>query len=304
MAESKGWGELPWGAGPWGAGISDGVAPPAIVAVDPEEGSSGIASSTHVSIGVSDEQEVNVDTLLLSVGGITYVRNGVAINGATITAAPNEQNGFTAQVDLPIDLEVGIFHDVNAMVVNISGIRTIKQYTFQVGVQPRLLQVKNPAKGILIAFFNQAMKHNADFLSAANWKVDPVSDGAIPLSITEVIANSTQPDQAILRYEGGGSTYKLTTFKLVSASGQQIEPGYESALFDILFKQDEKPKIRLFDTIFGVVGVSQGVISRRTMDDHVAGRAIATGMDEQFRLRMQTFDGAQGRTGKPGTRRT
>jgi hypothetical protein len=277
---------------------------PTITAIDPEEGEAGVAPSTNISIRVTDKTEVDVSTLLLSVSGITYVRDGVAINGASLTSAPNAQNGFDAQVDLPDQLAIGIIHDVNATVINTLLEQSIKQYTFQVGGTPRLLQVRNPCEGVLIAFFSQAMRHNSEFLSPANWKIVPISEGAKPLTVFEVVANSTQPDQAILRYRGGGSTYEITTFGLVGASGQTIEVGFDSVLFDIIFDEQEVPTIRLFDTVFGVVGVSQFVATRRTMDGHVAGRSIALGLDEQFRLKLQTLDGSAGRTGKPGIRRT
>lgn len=300
----KGWGESPWGSGVWGAGTVEGVVlAPTITPLNPLSGQAGVSPSTTISVRVSDVEGVEATSLILSVGGITYVRLGVPVNGAEATFEPNASNGFNVEVTLPGLLTTDVVYDVNVAVENILNVRAIKQYTFRVSILPRIIRVRNVNEGLIGVYFNQAMRLGSEFFFAGNWKIEPVSEGAAPLQIVEVVAQKSSPDRALLRYTGGGSTYRLTALGIKNEAGQDIEAGFNSTNFDIIFELDGETSVRLFDTIYGVVGVSQRSLKRRNIEDHVALRASSFATDEQFRTRMRALNGTETRSGKPGGRR-
>jgi hypothetical protein len=302
---TKGWGESPWGSGVWGAGTEGEVSllGPTIIPISPTEGQAGVSPSTTVSVRVSDTVSVTPETFILSVGGITYVRLGVAVNGAELALEVNESNGFNAEVTIPELLTNDTVYDINVSAENTSNRRTTRQYTFRVGILPRIIRARNVNEGLIAVYFNQGMDLGTEFFFPGNWKIEAVSEGAAPIEIVEVVAQKSAPDRAILRYTGGGSTYRLTALGLTSASGQELETNYTSTVFDIIYERDGETSVRLFDTIYGVVGVSQRSLKRRNIEDHVALRASSFATDEQFRTRMRALNGTETRSGKPGGRR-
>jgi hypothetical protein len=176
-------------------------------------------------------------------------------------------------------------------------------YAFHVGVGLRMIGVRNPAPNVLVAYFNRPLRQDAALRFAPNWVITPASAGAAPLAVVEVLTNTTHANAVTLRYRGGGSVYRLTASQVEDASGGQIDPDFNSSLFDIRFGDEPAPTVRLFDTVTGPIGLVHQVGLRRTMDGHVIGRSIALGMNEQFRLQAQNLDGSAGRDGRPGKNR-
>lgn len=303
---TQGWGAGAVGTSYWGSGSEDGLSvPPVITALDPRPGQTGLSQTKPLSITVTDNVEVRLSTLNLSVNGLNWIIGGVAVNGASFVATVNASNGFDLLVTPPDPYTQSSLQEVAVSVVDTDLNGTSIVYSFSVGVGLRLLSVRNPVPNLLLAHFNKALLLNDALLSVSNWEISPVSSGAAPITIDEVIATTTQPDVAHIRYSGGGSTYELEALaSIVAQDGAQVERGFNTALFEILFGDGDQGTVRLFDSIFGPLGIQQRVITRRTMDDHTAGRSLALALDEQFRLRFQQLDDTVGRDGRPGKLRT
>lgn len=301
-----GWGNGDWGSSPWGAGeeAPPGVIPPVIIPLSPVDGDVAVAPNQPLSIRLTDDVGVLGSSIWVAVNGVDFVKYGAAKNGAGLVSVVNSSNGFDLTITPPVAYGYGTVQEVFVFVADIEGASAQLVYRFNVGVGLRLLQVRNPMENVLLASFNKALALNGDFYSIGNWKVTPVSDDALPLEIVEVTSNPRQPDIGVLRYTGGGSVYLLTVYSLISSGGEPIDPDYNSSEFDLVFGDQPTPEVRLFDSVFGPLGITQQIRTRRTLDDHTADRAIALGLDEQFRLKLQQLDGTIGRTGKPGIRRT
>jgi hypothetical protein len=300
-----GFGDGKWGGFGWGAASAPPVpGPPVIIPLSPQADDAGVAQSAHLYIRVADDVGVSLAQIRVTVNGVIWVLGGNGINGAGLEAVANAYHGWDLNITPPGPFTFDARQEVLVLAQDVDDAVTELNYFFSVGVGPRLVQVLNPFDNVLLAYFNQPMAINGSFLTAKNWKVSPVSAGAAALEITEVTAVVGRPAVAQLRYVGGGSTYLLTVLDLVSAVNEPIEFGFNSVEFEILFGDQEPPTIRLFNSIFGPLGIRQSVRTRRSMDEHVVNRAIALGLDEQFRLRMQQLDATAGRDGRPGTRRT
>ena len=298
---ATGWGTGGWGSSPWGYG---GFVPPTITPLYPVNGDINVPLSSPITFRLSDGAGVSTGALRVSVNGTDWVLYGVSVNGSTMTKVANAFNGFDVTVTPPTPYGLGTQQEVFISVLNIFGATAQLFYQFYAGVGLRLIQISNPMENVLVVSFNRSLALNGEFYFVDNWKVTEVSDGAVPLEIVEVVGSASQPDKAYLRYTGGGSTYLLTVYSLLGASGEPLEFGYDSLEFELLFGDEEAPTVRLFDSVYGPLGISQQVRRRRTMDEHTADRAIAMALDEQLRLRMQQLDGTIDRTGKPGIRRT
>jgi len=180
-------------------------------------------------------------------------------------------------------------------------------YTFNTTVLPRLLSVSNPAEKVLIAHFNMGMRHDAAFMAPENWHVTGVTPGASELDIIGVRASAGHPNQALLSYSGGINTaiYNLRVVGVVSSSGDPIDPLHDNADFELVYQVEADPGVKLFNSVFGPIGITQRPLTRRTVDKLVTSRSIALGLDVQMQLRLQSFDnGTAGRDGRPGIRRT
>ncbi len=299
----SGWGSGKWGSSKWG--WAPGEVPagaPIIYPLDPEDEEAGVAQRAVLYIRLADDIGVGLTYLQVVVGGQIWVIGGVAVNGASFTATANAFNGYDVAITPPAAYPFGSRQEVLVTVRDSDDQTTTLVYHFMVGVGPRLVRVRNPIEGALRAYFNRPMRIDSGFLSPANWVITPVSAGAAPMTITAVVASTSQPDVAHLRYTGGGSTYRLTASNVVSLEGDELEQ--DSAEFELVFDEQESPKIRFFNSVYGPLGISQRVRTRRSIDDHVAGRSIALALDEQLRLRVQQMDGTVGRDGRPGKRRT
>lgn len=298
---TTGWGKGGWGSTQWGLGTEPPPPePPVITPLGPLEDETNVATLRPISIRFTDVIGVSPSRAKISVNGVNWVIGGVGVNGAVATYALNGLHGFDMRVVPPAPYGIGDRQEVQVSVDNVVGMSTSLVYAFYVGIGVRLVSVINPFENVLLAYFNRPMRRDGAFFNPASWKISAVSPGALPLSIVAVYANDAQADMAHLKFEGGGSIYALTVGPLESQDGDTIEFGYNSQQFEIMFGDEEVPTIRLFNSVFGPLGIRQRTRRRRSMDDHVANRAIAAALDEQFRLRLQRFDGTAGRDGRPG----
>ena len=302
----EGWGSGKWGSSRWGFGDEPPTpVPPKIFAIDPREDQTGVPQSKPLCITLTDDIGISISTLKVSVAGTNWVLGGVAVNGAVMNKVANSEKGFDIEVIPPAPYVNGSRHEVAVYVQDVNEAEASRTYYFSVGIGPRLVSVRNPQPNLLLAHFNRPMLINDAFRFVDNWVVTGVSEGAVPLIITEVSGTSIQPDVAHIRYSGGGSEYELSVLNSVeSQDGDILEQGFNTALFDILFGEEDAGVVRLFDSVFGPLGISQRIATRRTIDEHTADRSLALALDEQLRLKFQQLDNTVGRDGKPGKLRT
>jgi hypothetical protein len=169
----------------------------------------------------------------------------------------------------------------------------------------RLVSATNPTDGVIVARFSTAMRRDAALAAMANWSCVPASNDAQPITLTDVVLPSrAHPEMVVLRYSGGGSDYTLAVRGVRSAAGELIDGTQASRPLTIGRPGDVEPTIRLFDTVFGPLGMAQRPPGRRTVDQLVANRAIATAVSEQLKQRLASSDGTAGRDGRPGLGRT
>lgn len=302
---SVGWGSSKWGSDPWGSGDA-GATPiaPVITPLDPLNDASGVPQHRPITIRITDDVSVALSKTKITVNNLLLVLGGSPVNGATLVATPNSGHGYDLVVTPAVPFEFGSRQEVTVSAQDDDGQATVLVYAFTVGVGLRMLAINNPFENHLLVYFNLPMLADDAFLSANNWTITPISEGAAPLSVVEVKVQENQANVANLRYVGGGSTYLLGVQGVQSQSGLELEFGFSSLEFDLIFGDEPATSIRLFNSIFGPLGISQQVSTRRTMDKHVASRALALALDEQFRLRAQTLDGSSAFSGRAGKRRT
>lgn len=276
---------------------------PSIIALSPADGTTGVAQNAPLVIRLGDEVAVAANSISVVVDGTRYVFAGAAENGATYAAVANSFNGYDITVQLPTTLAVDQIHFVQ--VVASDGVNpTTYVYSFRVGLLPRVLSVVNVGPDLLMVKFNVPMADDAAIRTPSNYAITPVSAGAAELTITEALFSSSQPDTVVLRYEGGGSTYSVSINNILAASGLSLEYNGDTAEFEIIYKGQPAPRIRLFDTIYGPIGVSQVGVTRRTVDGLVINRAIANATDIQMKKRLAgLWDGTYSRDPRPGARR-
>lgn len=297
-AETCGWGRAPWGRSAWG-GVYE---PPAIIPVQPVADAQTASLGAPLVIQFRDQTGINASTIEVMVDGISYVRNGEARNGAEVALAANSFNGLDLELRLPFQFVEGQRLEIVVYVEGVTCTPAELVYYFRAGTGLRLLQVLNPSAGVLVARFNGAMRIDGSFLDPLNWVITPITAGAKELVVVSVAASQALPDTARLAYVGGGSSYTLSVKNAAGALGALLL--VDEGDFDILFPSEDEFELRLFDSIFGAIGISQRVRQRRTMDALVANRALALGVDEQTRLRFQQLDDTAGRDGRPGKLRT
>jgi hypothetical protein len=300
----QGFGKATWGHSPWGSGVIPPISPPVITPLDPIDNETYVSQLHPIFIRLTDNSDVDEATIKISVGPTIYVMGGVAQNGAVLFTTANTGNGVDLELRVPDPFPLGSTQEVVVFAKDDRSEQSELVYRFYVGVGLRLIQVRNPMPGILIAYFNEPLLQDERLRFPASWAVSPVSEGAKPLEITEVFTDPNHTSLVTLRYVGGGSTYSLLASGAYDAYGNPIDPRFNKAEFDLLYGDEPDPRIRLFDTIYGPVGISQRLRLRRTMDDHVVSRSISLGMDEQFRIRLENLDGSAGRDGRPGGNRT
>jgi len=296
-----GWGSGQVGTSRWGIGdIPSTSTGPTIVAIDPQENESGIGRSRSVSIRFKDDTNIDPGSIFVTLAGIQVVRGGVAVGGATYVRTTNSFNGYDITVTPATPFTAASRVDVQVAATNGLAQTTTKTYSFAVGVLPRLVGVRNVAQGVLLADFNVAMSIDETLLDTANWVVTAITEGASAITIKEVRADLLSPSRVTLLHDGGGSTYLLTVYNVTSKDGDGLEPGWNTAQFDIVFEAEQEPSLRLFNTVFGPVGIEQRTVKTRHVERHSARRALAVALDEQVRIRFKTLDGTAGRDGRPG----
>lgn len=301
----EGYGSGYWGTSRWGVGITPVPSGyPVVTPVSPLDGETGIGKGHRLCIRLTDNVGIAIETLIISVGAKNWVVGGVALPGITMTAVFNEGKGYDIELTNEVPFESNGRVEVGVTVRDGEGLETFFPYSFTVGVGTRLLKIRNPMPGMIEVIFNRALKQDATLFALGNWRILPVSEGAIPIEVSEVIASASYPAVVRLRHTGGGSTYTLQALGILGADGFPLEYGYSTANFDIVFEEEERPNIRIFNSVYGPLGVSQRARKKRTIDDFVANRSIALALDEQFRLRFQQLDDTVGRDGRPGKLRT
>ncbi len=297
------WGQGEWGETPWGGQGAGGTAP-VITPLDPVDNAVAVPQLRPLTIRFTDDVGVDRGRVSVTVGGLIWVLGGVAINGASMTVTPNIGNGFDLVITPPAPYPYGSRQEVLVVAGDADGNVSSLIFGFQVGSGLRFLKARNPFENVISAYFNRQLRLDAALFVPTHWVITPISVGARPLEVVEVMARAGQANVVHLRYVGGGSIYKITALDIHGADGSSLEPGYDSAEFEIFFGDQADPTIRLFNSIWGPLGISQRTLTRRTLDDHVANRSLALALDEQFRLRMQRLDGSAGGDGRPGTQRT
>ena len=289
--------------------IESDAASPNIFPVLPVPGSSAVPVATHITFQLRDDVAVAIDlyTLEIWVDGIHYfdgylrhplpppprggegggprpTRSG-ELNGAVVVLTA-VTGGYDVDVTLPSPLTRGSTHTVRVAVANEFGLANDLSYGFSTGVMPRILSITNPKEGVLLVRFNMAMRQDQALFDIGNWTLDPVSEGAAEMAITEATSALGHPDTVLLRYEGGGSRYSLGITGVFSEDGTELEPGFNSFEFEIVFGTGSPTTVKLFDSIYGPLGVSQRDLARRTVEGHTASRCIAVATNEQMKLRL------------------
>ena len=302
----SGWGSGEWGASPWGTGDDAGPgAAPVVTFVDPVSGQANVSRSKPLTFSVTDDVSAVFSTLRVTVSGVEYITGGVAVNGASLVATANDGNGFDVVLTLPNLFPNLSQQSITVLVRDSNDLETASSIFFTVGAGTRLLSVTNVSPGLLAVNFSRPMRIDSTFLFEGNWLITPITTGASAITVKEVVGSTLDPDGAFLRIEGGGSTYQLSVLPpVVDSDGLPLEDGFRTTQFDILFEDEPADIIRLFDSIYGPLGITQRRVTRRTVDQHTADRSLALALDEQFRLRFQQLDNTVARTGREGIRRT
>lgn len=277
---------------------------PGIVPLAPNNGQTGVLVSTTIQIRFTDEVMVDAATIQIVVNSTPYVVTGVAQNGATFNAVSNDFNGVDGTLTLPdilpeatVVLVTATAADTTANVAQIS-------YTFSTAVGVRLLSVENVSEGILIARFNEPVALDDSFFDPSNWIITTITPDASDITIDAVLSDSASPNVATLQISGGGSTYQLSVTNLTSVSGTSLD-ALDPVSFDIVFDEQPEPTVRIFSSVFGPIVISHRRLTRRTIEQHTADRAIATGSKKQFDQKFASIDdGRTTRSGQDGARRT
>jgi hypothetical protein len=299
----SGIGNSAWGLARWGTGSVPPVGPPVIEPLYPLDGDSDVSQSSPVLLRFTDDSLVNQATLSISVGPTVYVFGGVAQNGATLIVTPNAGNGFDVELRLPAAYPVNTTQQVVVYVQDDDSQDASLVYQFSVGISLRLVQVKNPAPNILVAYYNRPLRQDRLLSAPSTWKITPISKDAAPLEITDVLLDAVVPDTVFFRYAGGGSIYLISSLGIVDRDGNPIDPKFSTGIFNIFFPDDPPPDIRLFNSVFGIVGAVHQQRARLTIDNHVINRSIASATEVQRVLRTKQLDGTVGRDGRPGKNR-
>jgi hypothetical protein len=305
---ASGWGHGAWGVTPWGGSaplVPSYPSPPTITPLDPIAFETGVAQSQTINVRIIDDRGVDITKVAIAVDGVYYFIGGSAYAGATVTYTANGGNGYDVEIALPYAMVLGSTVGVYVTAIDIDNNLATKFYSFIVGIGLRLLAARNPRENILVAQFNRALLQDAEFYFVSNWVVTAITEGADDIEILEVMGNTSQPGCAYLRYSGGSSaTYLLTVRNVKDRDGAGIETGYDHAEFELAYPDEDIPTTYLFDTLIGPIGITQGLINRRTIDAHVVNRCMALGMQKQYELKVQTVDASYvSGTTRPGARR-
>lgn len=169
---------------------------------------------------------------------------------------------------------------------------------------PQLLSATNSAAGVIDVVFSGAMILDDVFRRIQNFVITPVGNGS-RVKVLEVQTDDEVPNAATVLFEGGGSHYTLTVTGVINLAGTPIDADANSVVFELgLPGGDAEPITRLFDTVFGPLGIIQRPVTRRTVDGLVINRAIDLGVNKQLKQRLDALGASIPlRSGKDGGRR-
>jgi len=277
---------------------------PIIAPSSPLSNDVDVGAGASINFSVSDVSGVQITAIIIRINGQLVFSSGVAQNGATVTTTPIT-GGFDFSVitanPLPTGGPQAVFISAQDTIGNLSEL----VYTFFTGVKPRIISVSNTSPGTLVVRFNEPMKLDDVFRRVQNFSIQPV--GSAPaVTVLEVMTNSLQPDAATLIFSGGGSPYTLTVTGVTDVAGNAIDPQFNSTQFNIDFPGGElDPRIHIFDTVFGPLGLIQRTINRRTVDGLVVNRSLDLGVNIQLANRLKSIGSSVPlRQKKDGGRRT
>lgn len=168
----------------------------------------------------------------------------------------------------------------------------------------RLISATNLADGVIVARFNQAMLDDVELRSVGSWSVARASADALSATLTDVVLNAAHPEMALLRYEGGGGDYTLSVAGARAADGTTIATALATVPLTISRPGDIDMTVRMFDSVWGPLGIAQRASQRRTVDQLVANRALALGVNQQLAQRRASSGTSAGRDGRPGMARS
>lgn len=167
-------------------------------------------------------------------------------------------------------------------------------------LEVRLISAMNPAEGVIVARFNRAMLQDVALRSPESWSVQPDSEASLPLSVTEVVLVAAYPEMALLRYAEGGGDFMLSVAGVRAPDGAVVDPVHASVPLAITRPGEVEMTVRLFDSVWGPLGIAQRASRRRTVEQLVANRALALGVNRQLAQRLSASGPTAGRDGRPG----
>jgi hypothetical protein len=264
--------------------------PPVVTMLSPAEAAVGFPPGSPIKARLTDNNQVALSTLSIQVDGVTYVEAGAVQHGAVLAWVVNGENGYDIALTLPSPLPTG-YHFTVVGVRDIDSNQGVGQSHFRVGVGARLISVTNPKEGVLVASFNMALLHDAAFFAVENWVVTPTSVGARELVVTSIEAVPSNPSAAVVRFDGGGSSYSLEVFDLTSLDGVELDVGFSLVEFDIVRGTAMPSTVKLLDSVYGPLGVVQAELSRRTIDRLVVGRSVALATEKQLAIKLAAYSG-------------
>jgi hypothetical protein len=262
--------------------------PPVVTMLSPTDWSVGFPPSALLKARLTDNHQVNILSLSMQVDGVTYVEAGVAQLGAALTVVPNAENGYDVSILLPAPLPTG-HHFIVVGVRDVDANQGVGQSRFRVGVGARLVSVTNPKEGVLVASFNMPMLRDDSFYDVESWKISPVSEGARELVVLSVEADPSNPSTAILKFDGGGSSYELGVSGLVSIDGVPLDGDFSSVGFAVSKGTAMPSTVKLLDSVYGPLGVIQSELPRRTVERLVVGRATALATEKQLAIKLAAY---------------
>jgi hypothetical protein len=151
---------------------------------------------------------------------------------------------------------------------------------------PRLIQVTNPAVGILNVDFSKAMRRDVPLMTVESYTVVGLGV-AKPLFITGVSFDESLPSRVVLSYTGGGSIYRMTIFGIYEFYGNPLDPDNNSAVFELLYPTVDElfsGNQVFMDTNLGAIQLTYNTFSKRRIEDLAIIRAQSIGYSSQFAL--------------------
>lgn len=163
----------------------------------------------------------------------------------------------------------------------------------------RLIAADNPADGVIVARFNQAMAPDVALGALESWTVS-ASESPAPITLADVVLAGAYPERVLLRYGEGGGDYLLSVAGVRAADGSPVDAAFSSVPLSITRPGELEMTVRLFDSVWGPLGIAQRASARRTVEQLVANRALGLGVNQQLAQRLAAAGTTAGRDGRPG----